>query len=88
LFYSCFLPQNRPKPEKCGLTVHSISQGFLIFANIQVGGRGGSRDGEKATQQSKSHGKNAGVYSPMVGLVELSAFFTWTKKCSNLYVKL
>ncbi len=32
------------------------------------------------------HGKNAAIYSPVVGLIDLWAFFAWNKRCSILYV--
>jgi hypothetical protein len=38
-----FMPQNRPMPAKCGITVYSISHSHFIFAHIQVGGQGWSR---------------------------------------------
>jgi hypothetical protein len=48
LFYACFMPQNRPMPGKCKLSVWTISHGHRIFAQIQVGGGG------KATKQGES----------------------------------
>ncbi len=32
------------------------------------------------------HGKNKAVYSPIVGLTDLWALFTCTKRCSSLYI--
>jgi hypothetical protein len=51
------MPQNRPVPEKCGLTVYSISHGRFIFAHIQVGGRARVGGGGKAAV-SKKQGEN------------------------------
>jgi hypothetical protein len=52
-FYACFMPQNRPMTEKCGLTVYSISHGRIIFVHIQVGGQGRSKSGGKAAVSTK-----------------------------------
>jgi hypothetical protein len=40
-------------PEKCGLTLQTISHSRLIFAHIQVGGCGGSWGGGKARNQGE-----------------------------------
>ncbi len=45
-----FWPQNRPMPEKWGLTVYVISQGFLIFAHIEVGGGGRAAESTKQVE--------------------------------------
>ncbi len=83
-FYACFLPQNRPMPEKCGLKVYSISHNRLIFAHIQVGGQGEQGWGKSCwiykTGRKSIHGKNMVVYSLIVGLTDLWAVFTW--RCS------
>jgi hypothetical protein len=54
IVFCLFMPQNRPMPEKCGLTVYSISHGHLIFTHIQVGGWGESGGVGKATKQGES----------------------------------
>jgi hypothetical protein len=40
--YACFMPQNKPLPEKCWLTAQIISHSRRIFAHILVGRLGGS----------------------------------------------
>ncbi len=72
-FYALFMLQNRPKSQKRLLDVYIISHGRRIFAHMQVGGLLGSRGwGESCKTGLKSvHGKNAAVYSSIVGLTDL-----------------
>jgi hypothetical protein len=57
LFYACFMPQNRPMPEKMwAKSVFHLSLP-LHFAHIQVGVRAGVGSGGKSTVSTKQ-GKN------------------------------
>ncbi len=86
-----FMPQNRPMPEKCGLTVYSISHRCLIFGHIQVGGRAGAGGGGKSAVSTKQS-KNPFTVQMRLFICWLSvsqtswALFTWIKRCSILYV--
>jgi hypothetical protein len=66
-------------PEKCGLTVYSISHSRFIFAHIQVGGQDWSGGGGESccvykTGVKSVHGKHVAVYSLIAGLRGLSTF--------------
>jgi hypothetical protein len=46
------MPENRPMPKKCGLTVYSISHGRITFTHIQAG-RARTGVGGKAAVSTK-----------------------------------
>jgi hypothetical protein len=53
---------------------------------VAVGGGGKAAKQGKGPFTAKIRPKNTAVYSSIVGLTDLWAFFAWTKRCGILYV--
>ncbi len=88
LGYVCFMPQNRLMPEEIWAnSVYHLSR-LSYFCPHPGGGREGIEvEGKQPylhTEQKAIHIKNTTIYSLIVGLTDLWALFTWTKRCSIL----